>query len=112
VGPRECRQSSRRRQPKLRPASRFRFLWRGSAKLMDRRKRGGRRVNRRELLWAAANVALLAGVRPLHAQQRRYDLVIKGGRVIDPSLRLDAVRDVGIAAGHIAAVEPTIDAAA
>ena len=40
------------------------------------------------------------------------DLVIKGGRVIDPSLRLDAVRDVGIAAGRIAAVEPALDAAA
>ncbi|HXS79525.1 MAG TPA: amidohydrolase family protein [Gammaproteobacteria bacterium] len=69
-------------------------------------------MNRRELLWVAANAALLAGLGPLYAQQRRYDLVIKGGRVIDPSLRLDAVRDVGIAAGHIAAVEPTIDAAA
>ena len=69
-------------------------------------------MNRREILWAAASAALLAGVRPMHAQQRRYDLVIKGGRVIDPSLRLDAVRDVGIAAGRIAAVEPTIDAAA
>jgi dihydroorotase len=68
-------------------------------------------MNRRELLLAAANAALLAGVRPLHAQQRRYDLVIKGGRVIDPSLRLDAVRDVAVAAGRIAAVEPTIDAA-
>ncbi|HUR34193.1 MAG TPA: amidohydrolase family protein [Vicinamibacterales bacterium] len=37
--------------------------------------------------------------------QARYDLVIRGGRVIDPSLRLDAVRDIGITNGRIAAVE-------
>jgi dihydroorotase len=37
-----------------------------------------------------------------------YDLVIKGGRVIDPSLRLDAVRDVAIAGGRIAAVEASL----
>jgi dihydroorotase len=37
-----------------------------------------------------------------------YDLVIKGGRVIDPSLGVDAVRDVAIAGGRIAAVEADI----
>ena len=59
-------------------------------------------MNRREFVGAAASAALLCGLRPLAAQAPRYDLVIKGGRVIDPSLRLDAVRDVGIAAGRIA----------
>ena len=46
--------------------------------------------------------------------QPRYDVIVKGGRVIDPSLRLDAVRDVAISGGRIAAVEPEIaaDAAA
>jgi N-acyl-D-aspartate/D-glutamate deacylase len=34
----------------------------------------------------------------------RYDLVIHGGRVIDPETNLDAVRDVGITGGRIAAV--------
>ncbi len=37
-----------------------------------------------------------------------YDLIIKGGRVIDPSVRLDAIRDVAISGGRIAAVEATI----
>jgi dihydroorotase len=37
-----------------------------------------------------------------------FDLIIKGGRVIDPSMGLDAARDVAIAAGKIAAVEPNI----
>jgi len=36
--------------------------------------------------------------------QERYDLVIHGGRVIDPETSLDAVRDVGIRGGQIVAV--------
>src|SRR6202021_2600272 len=39
-----------------------------------------------------------------------YDLIIKGGRVIDPSMGLDAVRDVAIAGGRIAAIEASITA--
>jgi dihydroorotase len=46
------------------------------------------------------------------AQASKYDLLIKGGRVIDPSVRLDAVRDVAIAGGRIAAIEPGITTAA
>jgi dihydroorotase len=34
--------------------------------------------------------------------------VIKGGRVIDPASRLDAIRDIGIARGRIAAVSTSI----
>ena len=34
----------------------------------------------------------------------KYDLIIRGGRVIDPSRKLDAVRDVAIADGQIAAI--------
>jgi dihydroorotase len=67
-------------------------------------------MNRREFVCAAASAALVAG--RLAAQGARFDLVLRGGRVIDPSLRLDAVRDVGIAAGRIAAVEPALDAPA
>lgn len=48
----------------------------------------------------------------LAAQPSRYDVVIKGGRVIDPSVRLDAIRDVGIAGGRITAVERSITASA
>jgi len=42
----------------------------------------------------------------LGAQPSTFDLVIRGGRVIDPETGLDAVRDVGITAGRIAAVSP------
>jgi dihydroorotase len=41
-----------------------------------------------------------------------YDLIIKGGRVIDPSLGIDATRDVAITGGRIAAVEANIAAEA
>ena len=51
-------------------------------------------------LLAAALLAF-----PLLAQD--YDLVLRGGRVMDPDTRLDAARDVGIRGGTIAAVSAT-----
>jgi dihydroorotase len=65
-------------------------------------------LNRRQLLATSAAVAALAAAP--RALAATYDLVIKGGRVIDPSLALDAVRDVAIAGGKIAEVEPSIAA--
>jgi len=59
-------------------------------------------MTRRRLLGAAAGAAFLAGVP--RARAATYDLLIKGGRVIDPSVGLDGVRDVGIAGGKVAAV--------
>ena len=41
-------------------------------------------------------------------QQQGFDLVLKGGRVIDPAQGIDAIRDVAIAAGKIAAVAPDL----
>jgi dihydroorotase len=43
--------------------------------------------------------------------QAKYDLLIKGGRVIDPARGLDGMRDVAIAGGRITAVETNIAAA-
>jgi dihydroorotase len=40
-----------------------------------------------------------------------YDLILKGGRVIDPAQGLDGVADVAFAGGKVAAVEPNIAAA-
>jgi Amidohydrolase family len=42
---------------------------------------------------------------------QRYDLILRGGRVVDPDSGLDAVRDVGIAAGRIGAVAESLSAA-
>ena len=72
-------------------------------------------VNRRQFLSAAVAgaAATFAYVpRSFAAQATKYDLLIRGGRVIDPSVRLDAVRDVAISGGRIAAVEPSIAAGA
>jgi dihydroorotase len=66
-------------------------------------------LNRREFCGAAAAVAAsVAFGSRAYAADARYDLVIKGGRVIDPSLRLDGIRDVGVVQGRIAAVETSI----
>jgi dihydroorotase len=43
--------------------------------------------------------------------QPRYELLLKGGHVIDPRNGLDGVMDVAIADGKIAAVRPSIDPA-
>ncbi len=43
--------------------------------------------------------------------QPEFDLLLKGGRVIDGRNNLNAVRDVAIAGGRIALVAPSIDAA-
>jgi len=70
-------------------------------------------VNRRQFLSAAAAAGAAAFTRlpiAVSAQRKAYDLLIRGGRVIDPSVRLDAVRDVAIAGGRIALIESSITA--
>ena len=47
-------------------------------------------------------ILLVASTALLHAQT--YDLVIRNGRVMDPETKLDAIRQVGIRAGKIAAI--------
>ena len=72
-------------------------------------------IDRRQfMVTALAGSTMLSRSAVGVGAQARYDVIVKGGRVIDPSLRLDAVRDVAISGGRIAAVEPEIaaDAAA
>jgi len=64
-------------------------------------------LNRRQFFSAAAAGAVMLARVP-KALAAKYDLIIKGGRVIDPSVRLDAIRDVAISGGRIAAVEASI----
>ena len=40
----------------------------------------------------------------------QFELLIKGGRVIDPGSRTDAVRDVGFAGGRVTAIDADIPA--
>jgi dihydroorotase len=68
-------------------------------------------LNRRQFVYAAAaGAAAVARVADIFAAGEKYDLIIRGGRVIDPSLRIDAIRDLAILDGRIAAVEPSITA--
>jgi dihydroorotase len=77
-------------------------------------------MNRRQFVYATAGTAAGAvgavGVatfaRSSELLAADHDLIIKGGRVVDPSLRLDAIRDVGITAGRIVAIEADIADAA
>jgi dihydroorotase len=54
----------------------------------------------------AALVCCLAGA--ALGQSTRYDLLLKGGHVIDPANRIDGVMDIAVAGGKIAAVEKNI----
>lgn len=61
---------------------------------------------RRHFLQAAISATLLGRSALVSAQS--FDLIIRGGRVIDPSLHRDLVSDVAISNGRIAAVAPDI----
>jgi dihydroorotase len=58
-------------------------------------------------------VALLVvlSVVPAAAAQPRYEMVLKGGHVIDPRNQVDGIMDVAVAGGKIAAVRPDINPA-
>ena len=62
---------------------------------------------------AARLLVLALGIAGAAAQaEDRFDLVIRGGRVIDPQSGLDGVRNVGIRGNRIAAVtEAPLDGA-
>ena len=68
-------------------------------------------TNRRHFFATAAGAAAFARIPELFAADTKFDLIIKGGRVIDPSRKFDAVRDVAIAQGKIAAIRENIAAA-
>jgi dihydroorotase len=54
---------------------------------------------------------LFFSVQSAFPQAPRYDLLLKGGHVIDPANRIDAVMDVAVSGAKIAAVEKDIPAA-
>src|SRR5512145_2306939 len=61
---------------------------------------------------ASLTAALLLGcAMTTNAAETKYDLLLAGGHVVDAKNGTSAVRDVAIAGGKIAAVEPKIDPA-
>jgi dihydroorotase len=66
-------------------------------------------MNRRQFVSIATGAATFVRIPgALAASTEKYDLIVRGGRVIDPSRKLDAIRDVGIAQGRIVAIEANI----
>src|SRR5262245_152287 len=65
-------------------------------------------MDRREFVYTAASAAALLRIPSTLGSAAKYDVVIKGGRVVDPSRKLNAIRDVAISNGKIAAVEANI----
>ena len=55
-------------------------------------------------------LALVLTAAGVLAAQQQYDLLLKGGTLIDPKNRIHAKRDVAIAGGKVAAVAESIDA--
>src|SRR5215472_1187407 len=71
-------------------------------------------ITRRNMLATVGSFALSAAGGPAFAAigpNDKFDLVIKGGDVLDPSQSLRGRRDIGIRYGVIEAVEPDIPAA-
>ncbi len=58
-----------------------------------------------------ARLALVGSLSIAWAQAQPYDLLLKGGRVIDPANSINGPMDVALAGGKIAAVEKNIPAA-
>jgi dihydroorotase len=68
-------------------------------------------MNRRQFFQTATATAAFGRAGGVFAAtSRKYDLIVKGGRVIDPSAKLNAIRDVGITGGRIVAIEADITA--
>jgi dihydroorotase len=71
-------------------------------------------INRRRFLLglgaAAASGSLSSAVRAAMGPNDKFDLLIKGGDVLDPSQQLRGVRDIGIRNGVIEAVQADIPA--
>ncbi len=61
-------------------------------------------INRRQFVCAAASTTAVMLARTTHPFAASYDLIIKGGWVVDPSVHLNAISDVAIAGGRIEAI--------
>jgi len=68
-------------------------------------------MNRRQFLRAATGAAMFVRIPNIFAAMpSKYDLLIKGGRVINPARKFNAVSDVAISNGRIVKIESNISA--
>src|SRR6516162_2439461 len=76
-----------------------------------REERGTRRDFLVSASSVAATTAFAGSARAIMGPDDKFDLVIKGGEVLDPSQSLRGRRDIGIRYGIVEALEPEIPAA-
>src|ERR1700730_14742951 len=68
-------------------------------------------MNRRQFVCTSTVAAAFVRIPDvLAATAVKYDLIIKGGRVVDPSRKLNAIRDVAVTDGRIAAIAANVPA--
>jgi dihydroorotase len=65
-------------------------------------------MHRRQFIRTTAGAASFGSIAGALRAGTKYDLVVKGGRVIDPSRKLDATRDLAIANGRIVAIKENL----
>ena len=71
-------------------------------------------LDRRQFLRRATRSVLAASLftRPFPLLAQSWDIIVRGGRVIDPSLHLDDIADIAIAGGRIVTVANNLAAGA
>jgi len=71
-------------------------------------------ISRRDWMRAVASAtafaSIPAAVRAAMGPNDKFDLLVKGGEVLDPSQKLRAVRDIGLRNGVVEAIEASIPA--
>ena len=70
-------------------------------------------MNRRQFFYTCTTVGTISRISGAFSPKTaKYDLIVRGGRVIDPSRELNAVRDIAIARGHITTITANLDGSA
>lgn len=72
---------------------------------------GRQTIDRRQALQGVLAGVAAAAVSPDSLFAADYDLLVRGGRLIDPAQRIDRLADVAIRGGKVVAVRPDIPAA-
>lgn len=69
----------------------------------------GRRLKQLATVFMAVSLPAILSVANTLSGQTRYDLLLKGGHVIDGKNNVNAIRDLAITGGKISALAPNID---
>jgi dihydroorotase len=68
------------------------------------------KLGRSRFAWAIVAACFLLPLSPSISSAQAYDLLLEGGRIIDPANDVDRVADLAIQDGNIAAIEEDIPA--